>query len=71
MKPIKLEKISEEDNVLGWEIIEIISREICSLTHGKEVTHYNYRFLAICDGFLNWIEDVDFLSSMDAYKVVE
>lgn len=76
MNPIRMKKVSDENNVLGWDTIVLIDRKVIRVEKGvwKEdgqvihCDHYVYSFLAICDGKLEKIDEADW-ESFDAYTI--
>ena len=76
MKPIKLRKVTDDYNLLRFNSIEILTKEIF-LTYTKEIppnsiphTFYEYFFLCIADGKLTRIHE-NVWDSFDCYEVVE
>jgi hypothetical protein len=74
MRPIKLKKRTDEDNLLGFDEIEIIDTRLIStykVTEGlrNPSEFYVYIYTAIADGQLIQIHEDDW-ESFDAYDVV-
>lgn len=71
MKPILLKKTTNEDNLLGWNTIELIDKclfralDVNDLPYGDDLslrvkgTIYEYMYLAVCDGELCEISEAD------------
>ncbi len=85
MKPFKLVKITEEENVLGYDEITILSyrldrklihKELPNFMGGGEVTFvpgevYEYEYLAIADGDFITIGELDSYCLFTCYKIKE
>lgn len=78
MKPIKLRKITDENNSLGYETIEIIDTVIegtytMTRAMGDKIipyTMYNYNYIAILDGKIGIIHWAD-AENLDCYMYIE
>lgn len=79
MYPIKFKKITDEDNILGFDEIIVLDKQICRVLHHHDLPHVDggtipghvneYEFLCIADGHFMLIQDSEWCCLTDCYKV--
>ena len=83
MKPMKFKKISDEDNIFGFDEIILIEKSVSGVRirtptddekrdspGANERRFYDYQYSAIADGEFITINEDEFMATSHAYKFV-